>query len=1058
MKNKFLLRKILIVLLLLFSLLGLLKPITAQAAEGSGWLGNAIGDVDAMNQGNSGGPTYARTGWLVMLCDETSTPVLGSKVEFFPYMGNTSFASCGGAITTSYTNHNSTGMMIGTPLNALPAFDGCVPGGPILKAWLMNDCFDGSGTYENNACYVIENYLGVPYADVIKELANGKQLFVQFTPIFWCRTQGMTKASQGPWYIGNAYNWAAQNGFPSYIKVATHRNFPQSSSLEFTWFNGIGSCSGFKNTGEYWSLGEFQANGLGLGAVSLKSGYQVVITIENESGACQTQYLSSGKTYNVKQKIGNAVLQPDSGFVSKTFTKANSPTATYADVKSGMTQIGGLVGAGTFDFLSRDGAKALFLHYKGDLPDPVTTDTDLYAWELSYRLPGEKAGSTTEKRTDKTIEHHSFNEMQSRVESWQNSKVYEEELVKYIENDRSLRDSHKYRLSQNHGSFENGGIWQLTRGEYIEKWVDKYPDLASRIWDPVDDMIDPNYAYYLCRSHLEGLGIVEDRDNAGLAAQYLSTPKAFVVGYEGQMGADQQANSNMTHTNVAQYSYQYVPTWSGVGAWIKVEKWTREIIPHSAGCFGDNPDTETIETDYKTCGVDKHYTAWNDEGEIKFTAAASQFYTLNGSYGNHNIDKYKTQVTGTGLSGQAGSESIGTSGDSLSGKFVKGSSFDYNDRASKGIHGSQFKGTTFKLYGEIPMCFWKDADTYKYTTQSAETVFVWSEYQRSLLPSMVHGFKTEITGGSMTGLGSLATAATGHTAQTVEGQTSAKTLGLTAMGTTFNVATKNKYYFDFYSLGVTTEDEQSTGVAANAAWGNPHTPVGAAHSAYVGSVLAGLNQEIIMELTFKPSGKKLYYTMLTDTQGIINQNTSKIGDYDLWWKNNGFADNGTDYSGFYDEGTAQGFLNLQELFDSALINNGESHDGQTNKSQQSSTSLNVVDATGGSYDEYTGYANWYDEEDFYRFEVEKYHTHVEMDYMSVVDKVDYNLLTQSVLSTYLNQTDYIECRFYTRLWRDTDAPYTDGYYSWDSKPTFRCDKIHGVDFTVINQSTEDMKK
>lgn len=44
-------------------------------------------------------------------------------------------------------------------------------------------------------------------------------------------------------------------------------------------------------------------------------------------------------------------------FVSKTFTKANSPTATYAEVKSGMTQIGGLVGAGDFDFLSRDGAR-----------------------------------------------------------------------------------------------------------------------------------------------------------------------------------------------------------------------------------------------------------------------------------------------------------------------------------------------------------------------------------------------------------------------------------------------------------------------------------------------------------------------------------------------------------------------------------------------------------------------------------------------------------------------------------------------------------------------------
>ena len=178
MRNKFSLKKILIVFLLLFSLFEIVKPVTVQAAEGNGWLGNAIGDVDAMNQGNTGGPTYARTGFLLMLCHETSTPVLGSKVVFFPYMDNPTFGVCGGAITTSYTNHNMTAVAGGTPLNALPAFNGCVPGGPKLKAWLMMDCFDGSGTYENNAMYVIDNYLCVTPLDVEKELANGKQLYV----------------------------------------------------------------------------------------------------------------------------------------------------------------------------------------------------------------------------------------------------------------------------------------------------------------------------------------------------------------------------------------------------------------------------------------------------------------------------------------------------------------------------------------------------------------------------------------------------------------------------------------------------------------------------------------------------------------------------------------------------------------------------------------------------------------------------------------------------------------------------------------------------------------
>lgn len=61
MKNKLSIKQIILLFIIIFSLLGLLKPVTVQAAEGSGWLGNAIGDVDAMNQGNSGGPTYART-------------------------------------------------------------------------------------------------------------------------------------------------------------------------------------------------------------------------------------------------------------------------------------------------------------------------------------------------------------------------------------------------------------------------------------------------------------------------------------------------------------------------------------------------------------------------------------------------------------------------------------------------------------------------------------------------------------------------------------------------------------------------------------------------------------------------------------------------------------------------------------------------------------------------------------------------------------------------------------------------------------------------------------
>ena len=1057
-KKKISFKSILIGLILLLTFVMLsLNPIYAAGLP----TGNSDGDAseDVNDNANDWGPTYGRAGWLVTLCDDTGKPALGSKVVFFPYANNNTFVLglANGSMTTEFFDDPCNQVCWSTPINNIQCWSGSSAGGPVLKAWLMSACDDT--TYASNAHMVIKQYLGIPIEEIDKVIAEGTNLYVQFSTVYWCKIQnGPLKSSQQDIvYIGNCYNWAEKNGFPTYIDVITHNTAPESTALEFSWW-GLGFCTNFKGAGEYWSLGEFRPNGLGIGGVSLSAGHQVTITIEDSNGSCQTQYLSTGAEYNVLPKIGNAVLQSDSGFVSKEFTKANSPSATYGQVKSGCTQIGGLVGAGNFKFIDREGAKALFLHYKGELPPTTKSDTDLYAWELLYRLPGEKAGSTTDKRTNMDIEHHSFNEMQQLVEAWQEEQLAgTSDLLEKVELDRSLEDDHDYTLSQDHGQFNiGGGIWQLYRGQYEDKWV-TFPELAGKVWDAVDDKIDPNYAYYLGRSHLEGLGIVPARGAFGKAELYLSTPEAFTVGYEGKQGKNQQANTIQTWTSVAPYNYNYIPHWSGTGAFIEYKYRTRSIDPHGDSCYGDNPTTTTVvETDYLKCTT-THYTPWSDWTTTTPTAAASQFYTLSGNYGDHNIDKYKVQVTGTGISGQAGSASPSTSGVDLNGKFVKGSDFDYRGRISKAVHGSQFP-ETYKLYGEVPMCLWVQSDTYTYGPMTAEVAFIWSEYQRSLKPSLVHGFKTEIDTGIMNGIGSLATAATGHTAQTVRAQSGATTLGITAMGTTFNVATTSRYKFDFRTIGLTTEDEKSEGINANSAWGNEHSPVQAAHNMYVDSVLAGVQQELIMELTFKPSGKKLYYTMLTDTEGVVSKNTVKE-EWDLWWKNNGFADNGTDYSGFYDSGVAESYLNLNGVFNGALINNGDNGNyDQHNDSKSSDTGLNVVNGTVGSYGEYTAYENWYDEECWYRFETEKYSTTVLMDFMGASDKVDYNLLTQSVLSNYLNQKDFVECRFYTRLWRDSDTKYTDGYYSWDSNPTFRVDKVNGIDFTVINQSTEDMKK
>ena len=577
MNCKITLKQIILGMLIALSLI-MIVPQTVHA-EGI-TTGNSIGQNDEMGEGNFGGPSYSRTGWLCVLTDSSGHKVLNSQVVFFPYSNSMAWANCNGTITTEFFEDSMTTIQTGNYINTIPCFNGSTPGGPILKAYFLQQCSDLD--YPSNAHMFIEQYLQVPLTEVDKALADGKDLYIQYTPIFYCRKQGATKDSQGEFWISNSYTWAQVNPYKSWISSATHRNFPQSSALEFPWF-GLGSVSAFKITGDYWNLGEWQANGLGLGAVKISSSYQVTITITDKStGTHQTQYLSSGSKYTVQPTIGNAKLTTDSGFVSKKFTNAKSSSASYEEVKSGMPQIGSLVSAGTFDFLSREGAKALFLHYEGEVPPPETADTDLYSWELSVRIPGEKPGSTTEKRTDMSIEHHSFNEMQQRVVAWQDEHVFEYELEKQIEVDRSLAKDHDYKLSQDHSQFNiDGGIWQLYRGEYIDKWV-YFKDLASTIFD-VFTTIDPNYSYYLCRSHLESLGLVVDRGVSGTAGLYLSTPNAFVEGFDGVLGKEpQRANTLQTWKGVAPYNYQYVPTWAnGTGAWIVVDRFTRQILPHT---------------------------------------------------------------------------------------------------------------------------------------------------------------------------------------------------------------------------------------------------------------------------------------------------------------------------------------------------------------------------------------------------------------------------------------------------------------------------------------------
>lgn len=1060
-------KRMLLAIMVLFSVLCILPKEKVNAA--SEWSNYTGGQGTNITGHAAGGPTYKKSGWIIQLVDESGHPVLNSKTVYFGYGG----ANPPTSEPTAWFGEGVNLVKSGTIVNTIPFLksDGSTmngAGGDALGNKLEEH---DPATGEQYAKGIMINCLGVQKQLLLEWLASGKPLYLQLTGVYWMnKPNGMFFT--GAAVAGNTYQMA--NHIPiNALNGAgfVHRVAPNSAHLKKpTW--GISNTS---TTSVKLDSGAIKAMGLGVGQLELSDSYQVVICVESPTG-WTTTYLSTGLDYNVLNPYQGATFVE--GQVNKRKTTETSAHSSYSEVCSNVEPGGGVtrpsVGVGAFKFDTNKEEHALFLHYKTTLVESVSKKTtDLYAWELGYRMPQAGSGGHGEIRTKSDTEDYGV-KLNDVIEEWQESTEPDakegDELTEYQWVVKDKSEEHTYTMSGTQGDFSDP-VWNLYResAPHYDFWGKYNEALGETEWGG-DVYVDPKFSYYLTRSQLEGLALSPSDTNAGTGETFSNLLKAgkgadFEVKWKdlGKGKAPQKAASTKTWENVCTYEFSYIAhiVEPAEGAWIiwKEQKRTRSEHSHGTSCSAD------CSTEYDA------WSAWGDTGieSEKFKKSNFSPEKWNGTYASYNIDKYKVQQTGTGSSETAGDQSVSSGGTDgldkdgdLASQIGKGETKTLSQVwGSSEIHNaatssSQFKNNIYNLYGEVMMLFWQNIDDKLYQEPlQAQNVYVMSEYERHIIPPLVHGFKTSIIGGKMKGKGSLTTPATGKTASDVK-VASNPSMGVTYMGTGFNVATTAKYRIDFGTAGLTISGSDE---GANAAWKNKATDVRNRHNMYMSSVLNGVGQEIIMEFTFKPSGNKVYYTLLTGDSRQYTKTTQDLGKDDVSFIHGSASGGNASAIDGYTNGGVDGYLALTKMFDGTMISDQENYDGQHNDSGPANE--HNLASHSGSFG-HIGYGNWYDEESNHRFCIEKYHSWVIFDYVQAEDKIDYNLLTQNVASKYLNQSKYIVAKFYTRLYRN-NVDYTDGLYSWSGAPTLRVDKIKDEDggdlsLAVINQSTSDMKK
>ena len=744
------LKKILRIITILLTMIALLA-VPVYAGEYNG--GGEDGLDPNKDHGVYEGISSARSGYLIWLSDGSGKSING-VVACATADGKEPYTKTGAPLAKVLITRFGESVTLYSDLPvpwSVPPFTGANRSNEgAVKAFLTSP--QPQLDSESGADYVCISYLGITKEQLDAYKTQYGELYLNVSP--WC--VGGVYGSSSSSYMGFAIAgtdvaWARYVDSNNYLSRYTHGTLSNSFHYVESW---LGLAVPSNVTSKHSSSEILSSTGWGIISVRVKEGDKQIVKVYRTDGVVDnTSYSSTSSPVSIKDEGGYKVKK---WHTSKIKTKAKGKQ-DYPPFVSECPPVQSGSGVATVTMPPEE--KAIFVLLEREKVDasPVLTPDAIRAHELNYifRYMDSKRDETAGAGRAFEGVNFIFNNVKSQYERPTSDTV------------RNWETDEDYEVVEEC----SGATAESGRAvHYYNEAVGCYLPW-NETKDPfgLDEEIDTHYSVNVSRVYWESnLHSVEYRDSGmnGYADEVLGISPSL-VGEITEADPGSNVESTLPDAQVNNYSFT-----------AKLQEYweERDILGYEKEI--DEETGEEIEGD-------PIYSEWRDMDDWILHKIVDYSITT-------YCDKYKVMVTP-----QASVSSAGTVLEEFSGNTLLGHS-----ALPVQIVSTQLSGT-LTFYPEVPMTVWYTPDLVNYAEPTNELIYILGEYPRKCTPPAMHGYSTRIEGGRMEGTTTLPAPATGTVAQETYDYYAERgnfINGVTAMGTTFETATKNRHQMTIVKL------------------------------------------------------------------------------------------------------------------------------------------------------------------------------------------------------------------------------------------------------------------
>lgn len=820
-------KKLLRLLTCVFTLSLLLAiPVSANGNIGIGESGETT--EGSANLSGQDGFSGAKTGYIVYTSDASGNPT--SDVVAFTWDGSTPYSTSGCPVMTALETRFGSAVTLeawGTRSPwGFPPFSGTSGTGGAVKAWLLAP----QGNYACGADYVMMEILKFSEAQVMDWYADiNNRLNIE--PLMY-----------GGWYIGQTHTGRVLVG-----STNTWAKFTQPDNWGGRYTHGNLCNSMYHDEQVYAQLpvppsvsgkhdsGTILSHAYGIVTVKPVKGVQVVKIYKTSGVVDNTSYGFGEPPINVKDEGSYKVTKWST---SKQKTKATSNKADWGEVVAGCELVQSGSGVAVVDMPPAEKAIFILLEREKEVAPVVLNQESIRAHELNliFRYSDGLRDEFNGKNGRFEGSNFRFNDVKHLYEKIPSDTIQNYEMDKDYEVVEEVSG----------GTAESGRPTHYYKSDDLQVY---------KAWDEVkdpfalDEIVNPHYSINVSRVFWEdNLHTVEYRDSGynGYVEEVLGiTPSLIGEETSANPGSNVENTLPEVQTNTYKYTAKLQHRWQERDAW---EETANDGSTHTA--YGSWRDMEK----------------WIEHHIVTYTV-------------NTYCDKFKVMVTP-----QASIESAGTILEESRGNTILG-----HDAIAKQIVATQLGGT-LTFYPEVPMTTWYTSDLVNYAEPENKLVYILGEYPRKCTAPCIHGYTTRVQGGKLTGTTTLPAASTGRVAEDTYSYYADKGTfinGVTAMGTTFETATLNRYEMTIGSVIFDCTDNYGVESAWNNEWVDPK----GSHDAYESQLVSRLDMQMILQF-FKGGSTKHGepYTMTADVSDMSITREEKT--VELIWKEGDLVNKG----------------------------------------------------------------------------------------------------------------------------------------------------------------------